>query len=137
LVRVFVSYKEEDRDYREAFEGLMQNPNANFNHQPISARTDYRSHGYDEVREYLNGLIRPCRAIVCLLGQNTYQSEWVNHELSVASSLRIGIAPIRVTNTRFVIPSLIATKELPIYNWDPTDIRRALTRAFQYTANHG
>ncbi|MFX1284728.1 MAG: TIR domain-containing protein [Promethearchaeota archaeon] len=136
MAKVFVSYKEKDRDYREAFEGLMQNPNAKFNHTPISAREDYRIYGYDEVRKYLNELINPCRALVCLLGQNTFQSEWVDHELSVASSLHIGIAAIVVTPNRFVPPHLISTKSIPIFQWDRINIRRALTHAFQYTAYH-
>lgn len=136
MAKIFVSYKEEDRDHREAFEGLMQNRNANFNHQPVSARRDYRPEGYDAVKDYLVGLIEDCKAVVCLIGVNTNQSEWVNYELQVASSLRIGIAPICVTDTRYVVPQMIDSKKLVIYPWDNNNIRRSLTSAFQTTAQN-
>jgi len=136
VANIFVSYKEGDSIWRNNFISLMGNPNEGFNHETFTSDHDYRTYGYEEVRKYLNGLIGSCRLLVCLIGTNTYQSQWVFHELSVASSLKIGIAPICITNTRFIIPDLIASKNIPIFDWDITDIRRALTWAFEYTARH-
>ena len=136
MARIFVSFRESDKSYREAFEGLLQNPNTNFYHAPISARKDYRPLGSEATRKYLNRLIKGCSALACLIGENTHNSPWIEHELDVASSLKIGIAAIRIPDTRGGAPLLIKKKNIPIVKWRSVEINSALIRAIQYTQSH-
>ena len=136
MARIFVSFRESDKNYREAFEGLLQNPNTNFYHAPISARKDYRPLGSEPIRKYLNRLIKGCDALVCLIGENTHNSPWIGHELAVASSLKIGIAAIRIPDTRGGTPPLIKKKGIQIVKWRSAEINKALNRAIRYTWRH-
>ncbi len=136
MVEIFISFKDNASDDREGFEGLLQNPNANLNHTPVSAREDYRKQGKIAVKSYLTDLIMDSDALVCLVGQDTHSSWWVNFELQVASSLRIGLVALRIPDTTGGRPQLLKSKGIPETEWDRDEITRAINNAIQNTRQH-
>lgn len=133
MVKIFVSFKDEDDDHRQGFEGTLQNTNFQATHVPVSAREDKRPQGEIAVKRYLSELIRDCDAFICLVGNDTYQSAWVNWELDVASSSQIGIGVLKVNNNDVQIPEILKSKHIKIFDWNSDNIIKSIEKAIRFT----
>lgn len=107
--------------------GLLQNPNNEYRHIPIKEREDYRIKGKEAVRTYLKTLIKKCDTIICLVGENTHSSEWVNYELEVAQSLRRKILAVRIKETKGGMPPLLRSWGIQEINWNSQSINNELS----------
>lgn len=123
---MFISYRWGDRDYANALKGFLNNPNNKYRHIIKRERDDYRGKGETAVRNYLKGLVGECDALICLIGNDTHNSEWVKYELDVANSQIKKIIPVRITGTSGGAPSIIINKK--ILNWSAKEINDELSR---------
>ncbi len=128
IIRVFLSYKWEDREFADGLRGTFLNPNNEYRHVPYSEREDYRQQGENAIRAYLREIINECDALICLIGQNTHNSKWVAYELGVASSQDKKIVPVRIRNTNGGAPRLIRERDIGIIKWDSTLINNELSK---------
>lgn len=108
MARIFVSFKDNDGDAREGFEGTLSNPNRRFVHVPVSSREDVRPRGRGAVENYLRDLVKSVDVVVCLLGNHTADSPWVQYELDVAISIGVPIVPVRISGENGPLPARIA-----------------------------
>ena len=111
LIKVFISYRWGDRDHANGLEGLLHNPNNQYRHVTIRERENYKNKGINAIKMYLKGLIGDCDALICLIGNNTHNSDWVRYELDVANSQRKKIIPVRIANTTGGTPHIIKNKK--------------------------
>jgi len=125
-IQVFLSYKWEDKNYGDGMNGLLRNPNNKYRHLTDRERQDLRNKGENAWKKYLMDKIRDCEALICLIGQDTYNATGVIYELSVASSLAIKIIPVRIPKTYGGVPKII--NKLKILNWDAREINDELSR---------
>ena len=125
-IQVFLSYKWEDKNYADGMNGLLRNPNNRYRHLTDRERQDLRNKGENAWKKYLMDKIRDCEALICLIGQDTYNATGVIYELSVASSLTIKIIPVRIPKTYGGVPKII--NKLKILNWDAREINDELSR---------
>ena len=121
-----MSYKWEDKNHADGMNGLLRNPNNKYRHLTDRERQDLRNKGEDVWKKYLKDKIRDCEALICLIGQDTYNATGVIYELSVASSLGIKIIPVRIPNTHGGTPNIIS--KLKILNWNAREINDELSR---------
>lgn len=127
-IRVFISYKWEDKEFADGIMGTFLNPNNEYRHVPYSEKKDYRQQGENAIESYLRGLINECRALICLVGQNTHSSQWIGYELEVATSQNKKIVPVRIPNTTGGPPKLIRDRSLKVIRWDAQLINNELSR---------
>jgi len=120
IIIVFISYRWGDRDYANGLDGFLNNPNNTYRHVTIRERDDNRNKGEVTVKNYLKGLIGNCNAIICLIGNNTHNSNWVQYELEVANSQNKKIIPVRIPNTSGGVPDIIRNKI--ILRWNANEI---------------
>lgn len=125
-IRIFISYKWEDKEYYDGLNGLLQNPNNNYVHIVIEEREDLRSKGENSVKDHLRRIIQNCDRVICLIGQDTHNSKWVQYELEVANSQKKRIIAVRVPGTTGGVPNLIRDRRISIIKWDANIINNAL-----------
>jgi len=128
IIKVFLSYKWEDKIFADGLEGTFLNPNNEYRHVPSSEREDYRKKGEDAIKRYLRGLIFDCQALICVIGQNTHNSHWVAYELNVATSQDKKIVPVRIRDTTGGAPKLIRDRKIDIIEWDSQLINNELSK---------
>jgi len=125
-IKVFISYKWEDKKYANGLDGLLNNPNNDYRHLTEREREDLRYKGESSVKDYLKDKIRDRDAIICLIGNNTHNSTGVKYELQVAKSLGKKIIGVRIQQTKGSLPPLLkkwGIKETP---WNSREINDVL-----------
>ncbi len=126
-IKIFISYKFEDYEYANGIEGLLKNPNNQYRHSTKREKEDRRNKGEVAVKHYLNGIIRECNALICLIGNNTHNSMWVRYELEVAKSLGIKVIPVRIPRSSGGLPNLLKAWGLTEVRWNAKDINNKLS----------
>ena len=130
MAKLFISYRMEDEEYRNALNGILRNPSAGFTDTPIIDRKNMTKKGEDAIRAYLNGLIKECSAVLLLVGNNTHNGPWVKHEIAVALSLQKKITPIRIPDTTGGLPSILKKERLHLTEWNPAKIKAEIENIF-------
>ena len=123
---MFLSYRWEDKKYADGLKGAFLNPTNEYRHVLYNERKDYRQKGEAAVKNYLRDIIGNCIALICLIGNNTYNSPWINYELNVAISQNKKIVPVRIKETTGAPPNLISLKGIGIIEYDSKKINDAL-----------
>jgi len=128
LEKIFISFRESDRQYREGFEGLLQNPNSSLKAIPISSREDVRHQGEAAVKIYIKKMLDESDIIICLIGNDSHNSKWIDYEINVATSKNIPIIMVRIPNTYGSGPLLFKKRNLPLVNWNINEIKREIKK---------
>jgi hypothetical protein len=129
-IKIFISFRETERDYREAFEGILQNPNNPLQGIPISSREDVRTHGQNFVKNHIKQLIDNCDVLICLIGNDSHNSPWVDYEIAVATSKQIPIIGVRIPETSGSGPNLFVKREISICEWNTDQIAEEIEEIF-------
>ncbi len=117
---IFISYVYEDKPARDNVERWFEQGKVGPNRVTIAEFTDFRQHGERAIETHLKPRIRGAAAVLCLVGQNTHNSEWVQYELSVASSLGKSIVLARIPGTTGAPPS--HHRHLTMHPLDPSTL---------------
>ena len=125
-IQIFISYKWEDNRYFNGMKGLLNNPNNRYVHYVLSERDDLRNKGKNVVESHLKENIRNCNRLICLVGEDTQSSKWVQWELEVATSQNKKIIPVRISKTTGGVPKLIRERNIPVLKWNADEINYAL-----------
>jgi hypothetical protein len=121
---LFISYVHEDRAYRDQVKDWARRGLLGANVVVTGESEDVRQHGEAAIRNHLQPLIRGCATLVCLIGDNSHNHAWVQHELSVASSLGKRVVLVRLPNTTGRPPGHHAS--IPLVDFSPGAIKQAL-----------
>ncbi|MBA7663569.1 hypothetical protein ES703_71614 [subsurface metagenome] len=127
-MKVFLSYKWEDRESANRINGLLNNPNNRYRHLTEREQQDQRNKGEIAVKNYLKGIISECSALLCLVGNDTQNASGVRYELEVARSLGKKIVAVRIPNTTGGLPSLLRSWGISETKWNAKNINDALSR---------
>ena len=125
-IQIFISYKWEDNRYFNGMKGLLNNPNNRYVHYVLSERDDLRNKGKNVVENHLKENIRNCNRLICLVGEDTHSSKWVQWELEVATSQNKKIIPVRIPGTTGGAPRLIRERTISVIKWKADEVNKAL-----------
>ena len=125
-IKIFLSYKWEDRQSANGLDGLLNNPNNKYQHLTEREQKDVRNKGANAVKNYLKGIIQDCDALVCLIGNDTYNATGVRYELEVARSLRKKIVAVRIPQTTGALPFILRSWDISEVKWNAKDINEKL-----------
>lgn len=126
--RIFISFRETEREHREAFEGILQNPNSPLRGIPISSREDVRHEGEEAIRIYIREMLNESDLMLCLIGNDSHNSRWIDYELNVATSKQKPIIGVKIPDTTGAGPELFLKRNLPIVEWNTRRIQSAIDR---------
>jgi len=126
-IKIFLSYKWEDRESANGLEGLLRNPNNKYQHLTEREQKDLRYQGENTVKNYLKRIILDCDALICLIGNDTHNATGVRYELEVAKSLKKKIIAVRIPQTSGSLPYILKAWGISEVKWDAKDINGKLS----------
>ncbi len=120
MKRVFLSYAYEDIQQVRGLKILLANPNYDLDFYDESLGTAVNSQDADYVKSVIGDKIRRSSVTVCLIGDGTHKSSWVNWELekSIEEGNKI-IAMALKGITSATLPPLIKENGLTFHEWSP------------------
>ena len=128
IKRIFISFREIDRQNREAFEGILKNPNSPLKGIPVSSREDVRNQGEKSVKNYIKKLIDESDCMIVLIGNDSHNSKWIDYEMDVATSKKKPLLGIRIPSTTGAGPELFRRRLFIPVDWDANIIKESLDR---------
>ncbi|WP_240740702.1 TIR domain-containing protein [Macrococcoides bohemicum] len=104
MTKVFISYRadNEGTQYKKLLVAWSLNPHRNFfdfKFEDQSIGTSINSTDAYYIKSRIKDKIDSSDKIICLVGENTSTSDWVNWELEYAHSLGKPIAAIKIKNS--------------------------------------
>ena len=118
--RVFLSFKIEDKPYVDGIRLMKFHPSTSLEFYDESVRSPYNSVNANYIRGKIKAKIERCSRTICLLGEHTHASEWVNWELetAIANGHKILIMGRKDGPTRLRLPPVVSHMGWSL--WDPS-----------------
>jgi len=126
--RVFLSFVEEDLDLVNLFRGQAKNKSSALEFSDYSVKVPYDSNDATYIRRKIRERIRAASVTICLIGDTTNRSRWVDWEIRTSGDEGNKIIGVRLHSnaTRDTPPKALTDLRVPIYNWDIDAIVRAI-----------
>jgi hypothetical protein len=121
---LFVSYVYEDKKYFEDARRWAEEKLLGKDVVVTGEAADVRQGGDAEIEQHLKPRIQGASAVLCLVGRDTHNHEWVRRELAWATSAGKQVVAARVPGTTGAAPE--GFRHLPLVALDPSAIRKAL-----------
>ncbi len=121
---IFLSYVYEDIQWRNKVVSWAQSGLLGPGVVTTMEQEDLRHLGEAAVERHLEPKIRGAAAVVCLVGQDTHNHEWVQRELEVATSLNKRIVLLRIPGT--IGPAPARHRHLSAQVFDPSTLKQVI-----------
>ena len=121
---IFLSYVHEDKQQREHVERWAESGKLGPNRVTVAESKDLRQQGDAAIKAHLEPKIRGAAAVVCLIGQDTHNHDWVKVELDLARSMNKKVILARVPGTTGSAPP--GYSDEPIHTLDPSTLKKIL-----------
>lgn len=116
---VFLSFVEEDLTLVHLFRGQAKNKNSALAFDDYSVKVPYNSDSAPYIRSKITEKIRACSVLVCLVGQDTNSSTWVDWEIRKAIELDKTIVGVRLRSDRTdTLPQALVDAGAATSSWD-------------------
>lgn len=96
---IFLSYVYEDRRHRDDVIRWVQQSRLGSGYVTVTESEDVRPQGQSAIENHLKPKIRGASIVLCLVGQDTHNHDWVRYELAVATSLNKQVVLARIPGT--------------------------------------
>jgi hypothetical protein len=126
LRRVFISFKMEDKKQVDGLRLLSWNKGHEIEFYDESVRLSYKSEHAPYIKSKIRAKIQRASITLCLLGQNTHLSEWVDWELktSIDEGNQIVLMGLPNGPSRLSLPPSVRGRDW--YVWDLDYLTRVL-----------
>lgn len=126
--RVFLSFVEEDLDLVNLFRGQAKNKNSSLEFSDYSVQEPYDSNNAAYIRSKIRERIAAASVTICLIGNDTHKSKWVNWEIAASDDAKNVIFGVRLHSSaaRDMPPQALIDLKRPVYNWDIDAIVKAI-----------
>jgi|YNPMSStandDraft_2_1061718.scaffolds.fasta_scaffold25763_3 DNA-directed RNA polymerase subunit L len=127
---VFLSFVEEDLNLVNLFRGQAKNENNDLEFSDYSVKEPFDSKNADYIRQQIRNLIKKVSVTLCLIGETTYKSRWVDWEITTSAELGKGLVGVRLhSSPKDIIPQALKDNKAEIVDWDIKKIVQAIERA--------
>lgn len=128
--RVFLSFQNEDLQLVNAFRGQSRSEQSGLDFIDFSLQVPFNSQDADYIRRGIRTRIQACSVTIVLVGETTYQSEWVDWEIRESLRLGKGVVAVRLgKEPSSRLPSAVVENDIPVLPWDNRVIMERLSRA--------
>lgn len=127
LKRVYLSFAEEDAQKAKNLIALLRSPDYDLDFYEGSLDIDFDAQGADAVKHAIGEKIVKCDIAVCLIGENTHNSKWVDCQLEKNRNKGNKIIAMALKGTMdAVLPALVREGNLKFYPWDPQRLKQLI-----------
>lgn len=116
---VFLSFVEEDLDGANLFRGQAKNKNSALQFDDYSVRVPYNSDDAAYIRRQISDKIRAASTTICLIGQTTSLSSWVNWEVEKSAEAGKKVIGVRLyAGVACPTPAAVTAAKARVLDWD-------------------
>lgn len=127
--RLFISFDVDDKPQVQGFRLMARNPNVDVDFYDGSLQSPVNSDRSSYIKQVLREMMNRCSVVVCLIGNGTAWSEWVDWELRAGRELGKGLCGVRLKGSRGRVPAALAEVSAPVAGWDTEGIVRVIESA--------
>ena len=128
MKRIFLSFADEDAARVKRLVPLFSGSGYELDYYSGSLPGDFDSPQAREIKRALGEMIIKCNVAVCLVGENTHRSKWVDIELEKNRNKGNRIIAMALKGTvEAVLPKAIQEENLRFYPWDPQRLKELIT----------
>src|SRR5690606_2793576 len=115
-------------DLVNLFRGKAKNKNNDLEFSDYSVREPYDSTNAAYIRSKIRERIAAASVTICLIGEKTHTSRWVDWEIAASAEENNKIIGVRLHSsvTRDIAPKALASVKATVCNWDIDAIVRAI-----------
>jgi hypothetical protein len=126
--RVFLSFVVEDASLVTLFRGQAKNKNNDLEFSDYSVQDPYDSTNADYIRTKIRERIAAASVTICLIGETTYKSRWVDWELRASKEEYNKVFGVRLHSnaTKDPTPKALTDLSASVLNWDVDAIVKAI-----------
>jgi DNA-directed RNA polymerase subunit L len=127
---VFLSFVEEDLNLVNLFRGQAKNENNDLEFSDYSVKEPFDSKNADYIKQKIRNLIKKVSVTLCLIGETTYKSRWVDWEIRTSAALGKGLVGVRLrSSSKYIVPQSLKDNKAEIVDWNIKEIVQAIERA--------
>jgi len=137
MKRVFLSFSPEDSRKVEKLINLLRCPDYQLDFYEGPLDLDFEAEGSEAIRMAIGEKIAKCNIAVCLIGENTHKSRWVDSQLRKNRNKGNKIIAMALKGVECaVLPDVVKEEFLTFYPWDPQKLRILITEDTQKPFNN-
>ena len=125
---VFFSFKEKDREVVLTIKGRAVNPNyyaLNFKVQDLLKR--WKTEDSSVIKQAITTKIQSTSRTIVFVGENTYKSYWVPHEVNMTLEAGKPVYAIRLSGTNGTIPKCLSDNNIKVHAWSEENLQKLAT----------
>lgn len=126
---VFFSFKEQDRAVVLTIKGRAVNANyygLNFRVRDLLAR--WKTENESVIKQAISKSLLGTSRTIVFVGEETYQSYWIPHEVQMSLAAGKKVYAIRLKNTNGLIPKCLSDNNIHVYSWSEEMLQDLATR---------
>lgn len=127
MQEVFLSFAPEDTQKVKGLLPLLASTDYRLDFYEVPAGMDFEGESAQSVKRAIGEKIVKCGITVCLIGENTHKSKWVDcqlHKSRNKGNRIIAMALKRVESA--VLPDVVREENLKFYPWDPQKLAKLI-----------
>ena len=129
MKRVYLSFADEDTQKVKKLMPLLSSPEYDLDFYAGPLDIDIDAPGAEVIKRAIGEKIVKCSMVVCLIGENTHNSKWVDSALQKNRNKGNRIIAMALKGTQdAVLPAVIRQENLTFYPWDPQRLKNLIAQ---------
>lgn len=127
MKRIFLSFAPEDAVKVEGLLPLLESPDFELDFYEMPLGMDFESEGAESLKRAIGEKIVKCSVTVCLIGEDSHKSPWVDCQLQKSRNKgnRIIAMALRKVESA-VLPDVVREENLRFYPWNPGKLKELI-----------
>jgi len=122
-----LSFADEDTQKVKNLLPLLSSPEYDLDFYAGPLDIDIDAPGAEVIKRAIGEKIVKCSIVVCLIGENTHNSKWVDSQLQKNRNKGNRIIAMALKGTEdAVLPAVIREENLTFYPWDPARLKKLI-----------
>ncbi|MFH1458080.1 MAG: TIR domain-containing protein [Candidatus Omnitrophota bacterium] len=127
MKRVFLSFSPEDTQKVKGLLPLLEGLDAGLDFYEVPLGMDFESEGAKSLKRAIGEKIIKCGVTVCLIGENSHKSKWVDCQLQKSRNKGNRIIAMALKKVESaVLPDVAREENLRFYPWDPKKLKELI-----------
>ncbi len=128
MKKVYLSFAAEDAQKVGKLISLLRCPDYELDFYEGALDLDFDAEGAEAHKMAMGEKIAECNLAVCLIGENTHKSKWVDSQLRKNRNKGNKIIAMAIKGVESaVLPEVIKEEFLTFYPWDPQKLKTLIT----------
>ncbi len=127
MKRVYLSFADEDAQKVKNLIALLRSPDYDLDFYEGYLDIDFDAPDAEAVKRAIGEKIVKCDIAVCLIGENTHNSKWVDSQLEKNRNKGNKIIAMALKGIEdAVLPAVVREENIKFYPWDPQRFKKLI-----------